>query len=53
MTYENYLLWVEDITKNVMTKNEFYEWQKEQLISKAQYNKELLTALYNNKPLPE
>jgi len=53
MTYENYLLWATDTTKEVMTKSEFYKWQKEKLINNAEHNKELLTALYYSKPIPD
>src|SRR5690554_2087990 len=53
MTYEAYVNWAEDVTNNIMTKKEFLQWQKEQLISNVEHNKELLQALYKGKSIPE
>lgn len=53
MTYEAYANWAEDVTNNIMTKKEFLQWQKEQLISNVEHNKELLQALYKGKSIPE
>ena len=53
MTYENYLNWAEGTHQNIMPKYEFLRWQKDQVVNKAQHNKELLQALYNKKPIPE
>ncbi|HHX70725.1 MAG TPA: hypothetical protein GX708_22070, partial [Gallicola sp.] len=46
MIYEAYVNWAEDVTNNIMTKKEFLQWQKEQLINNVEHNKELLQALY-------